>query len=113
MKGEARSDSIARILGVALAAFAVAAALWSFLLYDPGTAPDYALNAGLLYRLELAVAALLLVAIPAVFIGHLLAGRLPRSVGKSGVDFGDYARAEHDRGRRGGKVARIKTEFPK
>jgi hypothetical protein len=85
------------VLGAALAVLAVAAVLWAFVFYDAGPAPDYALHSGLLFRLELAVAALVLIAIPGVLIGHLLAGQLPKSVGKDGIDFGDYARAEHDR----------------
>jgi hypothetical protein len=82
-----RADSVARALGVALFVTTVAALIWAFAFNDVGPAPDYALGSELVYRLEQAIAAILLLAIPMIVIGQLLAGRLPKGLGKDGVEW--------------------------
>lgn len=81
---------LAKTLGAGLTFVAIVSLIWTFAFNDVApTYPAYALNSGLIYRLELAVAVTALLAVPALFIAQLLAGRLPRSVGKGGIDWSD------------------------
>lgn len=91
-------DKVARGLGLALSAVALLAIAWAFAFSDiAGAAPAYALGSELVYRLERAVGATLLLAIPCAVIAPLLTGRLPKSVGREGVDWGEQAVAETER----------------
>jgi hypothetical protein len=91
-------ETVAHAVGLLFVLLLVAVLVWTFGFNDvPEEIPEYALGSALVYRLELAAAAILLLAIPAVVIGQLLAGRLPKSIGKDGVDWGDFAGAELER----------------
>jgi hypothetical protein len=84
-----RSPLTARRLGLALALLALAALVWSFgFEAAPPPAPEYALASPMIWRLERAMAATALLAVPAIFIAHLLAGRLPQRIGRDGVGWG-------------------------
>src|SRR5262249_4798287 len=79
---------IARALGLLVITWALAASFWSFALASaPGSAPDYALDSLPLYRLERVALAVLLVTAPGAVVAQLLTGRVPRSIGRVGVEF--------------------------
>jgi hypothetical protein len=75
---------IARRLAVALLIAATVAFVWTAI-QGGSNAPGYALGSPVVYAIERAVVALVLVAVPAVFIAQLLAGNLPQSLTTSGV----------------------------
>lgn len=79
-------------VGVAVwAIFAAILALVAGLLLIPieQSVPSYAMNSVLVFRLErsLAIAALLI--LPALIIGPLLSGVLPRKLSSDGIDWGE------------------------
>jgi hypothetical protein len=84
-------DVIARALGLFMVAVALAAIVWAFA-FETTTvpAPAFALGSEFLYRLERAIAATVLLGVPALFVAQLIAGRLPKSVGKGGIDWGEF-----------------------
>lgn len=78
--------ALARGLGIALGLLALAALLWSFgLEAAPAPAPAYALASPVIWRLERAVAAIVLLSVPAIVIARLLIGHLPQRIGSEGV----------------------------
>lgn len=81
---------VARLCGLAVAVFTLGALVWAFALEGaPAPAPEYALGSPMIWRAERAAAATLLAAAMAVVPAQLLAGRLPRSVGREGVEWTD------------------------
>jgi hypothetical protein len=83
------SPALARGLGAALVVIAAAALVWSFgFEAAPPPAPGYALASPMIWRLERAMVATALLALPAIVIAHLLAGRLPQRIGRDGIGWG-------------------------
>jgi hypothetical protein len=95
--GVLKAEVMARVIACALLLAMIASLVWAFAINDVGEVPAYALESEMIFRLEHAVAAVLLLAIPLVILAQLFAGRLPSSVGKEGVNWGPYAEAEQER----------------
>jgi hypothetical protein len=91
--------AVARLCGLAVTAIALAALVWAFALEGaPAPAPEYALGSSVLWRGERAAEATLLAAALVTLPAQLLAGRLPRSIGRDGVDWGEAGEGGAGRG---------------
>lgn len=88
-----RGEVVARLIGALLMFTALAATAWAFAFATPNNpAATYSLGSAFIYRLELAVAVTLLISVPAILIGQLLAGRMPYRLGRDGLEWREARR---------------------
>lgn len=86
------SALVARLSGLAIGVVAVAIVVWAFAVEAaPAPVPEYALGSTMLWRAERAAATILLAATLVIVLAHLLTGRLPRSVGREGLEWSEAA----------------------